>query len=87
MWSAKAQGRSPAMPMYRVHGEVPRKRHTQFWRDGRLLVEEVMGLAGFFGNETILYHLQTPCRISEALGYEPIHREEWVPESHVQRHL
>src|SRR5690606_4979575 len=28
---------------YQVRGEVPAKRHTQAWRDGRLLAEEVVG--------------------------------------------
>jgi homogentisate 1,2-dioxygenase len=75
------------MPMYQVRGEVPRKRHTQLWRDGRLLTEEVMGLRGFSGNQTILYHLVTPCRIQEAAGFEPLRYEEWVPGDHVHRHL
>jgi homogentisate 1,2-dioxygenase len=73
--------------MYQVRGEVPRKRHTQVWKDGRLLTEEVMGLRGFSGNQTILYHLVTPCRIQEAAGFEPLCYEEWQPDNHVHRHL
>ncbi len=49
-----------AMPVYMRLGEVPAKRHTQLWRDGRLLTEQVMGMEGFSGNYSILYHLQTP---------------------------
>src|SRR6266545_1444542 len=75
------------VPMYQVRGEVPRKRHTQLWRDGRLLTEEVMGLRGFSGNETILYHLVTPSRIRDVAGFEPIEHAEWVPDAHVHRHL
>src|SRR6266487_4582871 len=75
------------MPMYQVRGEVPRKRHTQLWRDGGLLTEEVMGLRGFSGNETILYHLVTPSRIREAAGFEPARLEEWEPANHLHRHL
>lgn len=75
------------MPMYQQRGEVPRKRHTQFWRNDTLLVEEVLGLEGFSGNESILYHLQTPCRIQEVGKFEPIVREEWQPEGHVHHHL
>jgi len=43
-------------------GQVPAKRHTQFRAEpeGTLLVEEVMGYEGFSGNESILYHLQSP---------------------------
>ena len=53
------------MPTYQVRGEVPRKRHIQFRDNGTLLTEEVMGLEGFSGNESILYHLTSPCRVTE----------------------
>ena len=39
-----------------------------------------MGLEGFTGNESILYHLQSPCRVKELGEFEPIEHEEWVPE-------
>ena len=41
------------------------KRHVQFRDNGTLLTEEVMGLEGFDGNESILYHLTSPCRVTE----------------------
>jgi homogentisate 1,2-dioxygenase len=72
---------------YHRMGQLPRKRHVQFRDNGRLLVEEVLGFEGFSGNESILYHLQSPCRISEASEFEPLEREEWVPDAHVHRHL
>ena len=72
---------------YHQLGQVPRKRHTQFRTNGRLLVEEVMGYEGFSGNESILYHLESPCRIAEAGDFTPIVHEEWVPDAHVHRHL
>ena len=53
------------MPFYQRLGDVPRKRHIQFRENGTLLTEEVMGLEGFTGNESILYHLQSPCRVME----------------------
>ena len=59
---------------------MPRSREN-----GRLLVEEVLGYEGFSGNESILYHLQSPCRIEEAAEFEPIEHEEWVPDAHVHR--
>jgi homogentisate 1,2-dioxygenase len=68
-------------------GDVPPKRHTQV-RDedgGRLLVEEVMGYEGFSGNESILYHLHSPCDVAEVGVFEPIAIEEWVPGAHVHR--
>jgi homogentisate 1,2-dioxygenase len=66
-------------------GDVPPKRHTQFRSGGTLLTEEVMGYEGFSGNESILYHLQSPCRVAQVLDFTPIAREEWVPEQHVHR--
>ena len=78
---------------YASLGEIPAKRHVQF-RDsngsngsGPLLVEEVTGYEGFSGNESILYHLQSPCRIAEAGEFTPIEHTEWVPDAHVHRHL
>src|SRR5436853_1515075 len=71
-------------------GQVPPKRHTQFRENGSLLTEEVMGYEGFSGNESILYHLWSPCRVREVGAFEPIARdgeEEWVPPTHVHRHL
>jgi homogentisate 1,2-dioxygenase len=72
---------------YHRLGQVPRKRHIQFRDNGRLLVEEVLGFEGFSGNESILYHLESPCRIQEAGEFEPIEHTEWVPDAHVHRHL
>ncbi|MDX6485334.1 MAG: homogentisate 1,2-dioxygenase, partial [Gaiellaceae bacterium] len=75
------------MPMYQQRGEVPRKRHIQFRDNGSLLTEEVMGLEGFSGNESILYHLTSPCRVDELGPFVPIEREEWIPDAHAHRHL
>jgi homogentisate 1,2-dioxygenase len=70
-------------------GEVPAKRHAQVWRGEnsarRLLVEEVLGYEGFSGNESILYHLHSPCRLDRVGGFRPLVREEWVPDVHVHR--
>jgi homogentisate 1,2-dioxygenase len=66
-------------------GRLPAKRHTQFREDGTLLSEEVMGYEGFSGNESILYHLHSPCRVAEVGDFQPIELEEWVPDAHVHR--
>jgi homogentisate 1,2-dioxygenase len=66
-------------------GPVPPKRHTQFRENGTLLTEEVMGYEGFSGNESILYHLQSPCRVAAVGEFEPIELDEWVPDAHVHR--
>ncbi len=46
-----------------------------------------MGFEGFSGNESILYHVESPCRISDAGEFTPIEHEEWIPDAHVHRHL
>lgn len=59
------------MPFYVKQGEIPHKRHTQFRKaDGSLYREEVMGLEGFHGIQSILYHHFLPPRIvhTEAMG-------------------
>lgn len=59
------------MPFYRKLGAIPHKRHTQFRKpDGALYREEVMGLEGFSGIQSILYHHFLPPRVLrvEALG-------------------
>src|SRR5947209_8709973 len=70
---------------YERRGRLPAKRHVAFRENGTLLTEEVMGFEGFSGNESILYHLQSPCRISEVGRFEPLSRPEWVPDAHVHR--
>jgi homogentisate 1,2-dioxygenase len=75
------------MPFYQRLGDVPRKRHVQFRDNGTLLTEEVMGLEGFSGNESILYHLTSPCRVQKLGDFRPIKRDEWVPDAHAHRHF
>src|SRR3979411_3321245 len=72
---------------YEARGRVPAKRHVAFRDNGTLLTEEVMGFEGFSGLESILYHLQSPCRVIELREFEPIVRNEWVPDAHAHRHL
>ncbi len=70
---------------YHRLGDLPQKRHTQFRHNGKLLTEEVLGFEGFSGNESILYHLWSPCRVKEVGEFTPITREEWIPDTHVHR--
>jgi len=52
------------MTYYYKLGELPKKRHTQFRQpDGSLYHEEVMGIHGFAGIQSILYHLRPPTQI------------------------
>ncbi len=76
---------------YHRLGDVPPKRHTQFRTNGSLLVEEVLGFEGFSGNESILYHRFSPCRVKEVGEFTPLAdvpgmaHVEWVPDAHVHR--
>lgn len=59
------------MPFYHRMGEFPQKRHVQFRKEnGGLYREEVMGLDGFSGIQSILYHHFMPPRVlkTEQLG-------------------
>jgi homogentisate 1,2-dioxygenase len=55
------------MTYYHRLGSIPHKRHTQFRKpDGSLYREEVMGLEGFSGIQSILYHHFLPPRVVQA---------------------
>jgi homogentisate 1,2-dioxygenase len=48
---------------YRL-GDIPQKRHVQFRQpDGSLFHEEVMGIHGFAGIQSILYHKRPPTQV------------------------
>jgi homogentisate 1,2-dioxygenase len=52
------------MTYYLNLGHIPHKRHTQFRQpNGSLYHEEVMGVHGFSGIQSILYHLHPPTRV------------------------
>ena len=70
---------------YHQLGDVPAKRHTQFWRGDRLLVEEMLGFEGFSGNESLLYHLHSPCRVKRVGAFTSRDIPRWVPDAHVHR--
>ena len=52
------------MSYYFTLGQVPHKRHTQFRQpDGSVHHEELMGLQGFSGDKSLLYHLRPPTAV------------------------
>ena len=54
------------MSFYFKLGTIPHKRHTQFRQpDGSLYHEEVMGLRGFSGNKSLLYHVRPPTQVRQ----------------------
>lgn len=73
------------MPFYQKLGQVPSKRHIQFRKpDGGLYREEVMGLEGFSGLESILYHYFLPPRVQavEDLGPAMVDYADFGPLRH-----
>ncbi|HLE15591.1 MAG TPA: homogentisate 1,2-dioxygenase [Anaerolineales bacterium] len=73
------------MPYYHKLGRVPHKRHTQFRKpDGGLYREEVMGLEGFSGIQSILYHHFLPPRVEqvEDLGSAAVEYAGFGPLQH-----
>jgi homogentisate 1,2-dioxygenase len=73
------------MPYYHKLGELPHKRHTQYRKpDGGLYREEVMGLEGFSGLQSILYHHFLPPRVRqvEDLGASTAEYTDYGPLRH-----
>lgn len=57
------------MSYYFRLGKIPHKRHTQFRQpDGSLYHEELMGLRGFSGSKSLLYHLRPPTQVARIEG-------------------
>ncbi|MEO1083956.1 MAG: homogentisate 1,2-dioxygenase [Acidobacteriota bacterium] len=73
------------MTHYLKLGSVPQKRHTQFRQpDGSLYHEELMGIHGFAGIQSILYHLRPPTQVRhvELLRRTEIDYEDQQPLRH-----
>ncbi len=67
------------MAYYYKLGNIPHKRHTQYRKpDGSLYHEEVMGIHGFAGIQSILYHKYPPTQVRkiETIGTTKIEYEE-----------
>ncbi|MEC8556056.1 MAG: homogentisate 1,2-dioxygenase [Planctomycetota bacterium] len=64
------------MPYYQRLGRVPHKRHTRFCKEnGGLHHEELMGIHGFSGIQSLLYHVHPPTRVQEVGLVEEVHVE------------
>ncbi|GAA6620011.1 homogentisate 1,2-dioxygenase [Scytonema sp. NUACC26] len=76
------------MTYYYKLGKIPHKRHIQFRQpDGSLYHEELMGMRGFSGVQSLLYHLRPPTQIQKILLERTVNAsyEESSPLCH--RHL
>ncbi|MCP3961946.1 MAG: homogentisate 1,2-dioxygenase [bacterium] len=72
------------MTYYYKMGDIPHKRHVQFRKgDGSLHHEEVMGIHGFAGIQSILYHLHPPTEVMKA---EVVSHVEVPYENHEHLH-
>jgi homogentisate 1,2-dioxygenase len=65
------------MPFYYKQGELPKKRHTLFVKNDKIIREEVFGTEGFSGRYSILYHLNPPTRIVKVGEWRNLTIEEW----------
>ena len=60
-------------PSYHRLGEVPPKRHQAFRGPaGELYEEEVVGVEGFSGRYSILYHRYAPTRVTKVTEADPV---------------
>lgn len=76
------------MSYYYKLGDIPHKRHTQFRKpDGDLYHEEVMGIHGFAGIQSILYHLHPPTRVTRIELYKHVKIEFEDDNALYPRHL
>lgn len=76
------------MTYYYKLGEIPHKRHTQFRKaDGSLHHEELMGIHGFAGIQSILYHLRPPTAIRQVGIHKQVELDYEADESLRPRHL
>jgi homogentisate 1,2-dioxygenase len=76
------------MTYYYKLGNIPHKRHTQFRQpNGSLYHEELIGMRGFSGIQSLLYHLRPPTQIYKILHQTTVDipYEESSPLRH--RHL
>lgn len=60
-------------PSYHRLGDIPRKRHVAHRApDGHLYAEEVVGVEGFSGRYSILYHRYAPTRVLRIREEDPL---------------
>jgi homogentisate 1,2-dioxygenase len=76
------------MTYYYKLGKIPHKRHTQFRKDdGSLHHEELMGIHGFAGIQSILYHLRPPTAIRQVGVHRAVEIDYEQDERLRPRHL
>lgn len=64
------------MTYYYRLGMIPHKRHTQFRQsDGSLYHEELMGIRGFSGIQSLLYHIYPPTQVYKILPEQTVSLE------------
>jgi homogentisate 1,2-dioxygenase len=75
------------VPFYHKLGHIPHKRHTQFRKsDGSLYQEQVLGVKGFSGIQSILYHAYPPTELkhTESLGAATV---DYLPDGPLHHRL
>jgi homogentisate 1,2-dioxygenase len=67
---------------YVQRGQVPHKRHTQFRKpDGSLYAEELFGVEGFSGRESLLYHHTPPTQTHQIEKVRDVEIEQSADEA------
>lgn len=75
------------MTFYYKLGTIPHKRHTQFRQpDGSLYHEELMGIHGFSGVQSLLYHRHPPTQIQTLVLEETVETVYEEPSPLCPRH-
>jgi homogentisate 1,2-dioxygenase len=76
------------MTYYYRLGTIPPKRHTQFRQpDGSLYHEELMGIHGFSGIQSLLYHLYPPTQVEKIALKQKVDLEFEAMDGLRHRHL
>ncbi len=72
------------MTIYHKLGKIPNKRHVKFENPkGGLYYEEVAGLEGFSGIQSILYHLHLPTPVLKVKDLGPV-EPKYLPQTALQ---
>ncbi|HET8586772.1 MAG TPA: homogentisate 1,2-dioxygenase [Candidatus Limnocylindria bacterium] len=67
---------------YVQRGQIPHKRHTQFRKpDGSLYAEELFGVEGFSGRESLLYHHTPPTQTHQIEKLRAVEIEQSTDEA------
>ena len=75
------------MPFYQKRGQIPEKRHTQFYdKSGKIYWEELISREGFSWIYSNVYHINPPTAVSKIGEFQKNNLDPWKKE-HRHHHL